>query len=209
MEGKEIGLRARKKQRIRSEIIKAAFQLFERKGFDAVSVEEIAASIEISPRTFYRYFRTKEDVAFLRPDDFAVGRALDQRGLEETEVDFVARVMKAVISGRKADDETKMYRLIERTPVLQAHLFQAMWADQDVLVQELLRRGWRRTEDEFRARIVAHTVASAMRIAYVTWIRSGQQGSAWNQCEKALAILREAFGSAPKSRSAKGPKRQR
>jgi AcrR family transcriptional regulator len=207
VKGKYVGLRARKKQRMREQIIKAAFQLFERKGFEAVTVEEIAATIEISPRTFYRYFPTKEDVVLLRPDDSTVVRAMQQREPEETDVEFVARVMKAAIADRKADNEAKMYRLIERTPALQAHLFQVTWEDQDVLAQELLRRSSRKAGDEFRARIVAHTVTNAIRIAYVDWMRSGQQGSAWNQCEKALAILREAFGATPKkNRSTEGPK---
>jgi AcrR family transcriptional regulator len=57
-------LMERRKQAAIDEIARTALELFERDGFEATSVEAIAAAAGCSPRTFYRYFGTKEDVMF-------------------------------------------------------------------------------------------------------------------------------------------------
>ncbi|MEU6660403.1 TetR/AcrR family transcriptional regulator [Streptomyces sp. NPDC046821] len=62
----EVGLRERKKRRMYEAISEAAIGLFLEKGFENVSVAEVAAAAEISKPTLFRYFPTKEDLVLHR-----------------------------------------------------------------------------------------------------------------------------------------------
>lgn len=72
-----LGLRERKKQRTRATLIDAAVELCDRQGFEATTVDQIAAVADVSPRTFSRYFATKDAVVLAFIDEVVEMVALE------------------------------------------------------------------------------------------------------------------------------------
>lgn len=76
----ELGLRERKKQRTRATLIDAAIELSDRQGFELTTVDQIAAVADVSPRTFSRYFATKDAVMLAFIDEVVEMVALELDG---------------------------------------------------------------------------------------------------------------------------------
>ncbi|MGF6882569.1 AcrR family transcriptional regulator [Nocardia sp. GAS34] len=190
----ETGLRARKRKRTQDAIVDCALRLFEEKGYDAVTIEEIAAAADVAPRTFYRYFPAKEDVILGNPDGRAASAtALSQRRPGETDAEFITRAMLAGLTAGDPERTARSYRLIQSVPALQARMFRLMWgADHEPFVDALLD-GVERTRDaELRARVIAHAVSDTLRIAVTWWLQGHQSGTLIDACNKAMSYLSEA-----------------
>lgn len=92
-----IGLRERKKQRTRTTLIDAAIELCERQGFEQTTVEQIAAVADVSPRTFSRYFATKEAVCLALVDDAVDVAAVELARLPE-DMDHLEALYRASVT---------------------------------------------------------------------------------------------------------------
>ncbi|MBV9449287.1 MAG: TetR family transcriptional regulator [Streptosporangiaceae bacterium] len=123
--------RERKKQQTRGALIRAAMELFEAKGYDHTAVREITDAVDVSERTFFRYFASKEDLAlsFIRDMTGVLLRALAARPPEEDPLTALRRAFREslrVVSpgeGGHTADVLAIIRLIESTPsLLAAHL---------------------------------------------------------------------------------------
>ncbi|MGW4468292.1 TetR/AcrR family transcriptional regulator [Nonomuraea sp. NPDC004354] len=133
-----LGLRERKKLRTRQALIDAAVHLFEDKGYEDVTVAEIAEAAEVSTRTFFLHFQAKEDVLFADADvriDLAL-RVIAERGPAEGYPDVLLRATERMIANSWDGDLASglaalRVRLAASSPVLQARVLQRYLAAQD------------------------------------------------------------------------------
>src|SRR5437588_10343881 len=101
------GLRERKKQQTREKIAQVALQLFAERGYDQTTLAEIAEAADVSPRTIFAYFESKEDILFCdEPVMFERLRdTLEQRPAGATTIDALREF---VSSFDKYDEPTRL-----------------------------------------------------------------------------------------------------
>lgn len=201
----ETGLRARKHRRTREAIRDAALRLFVERGYDDTSVEEIAGAADVAPRTFYRYFASKEAVIFDDPDaEETLRRVLAHPRPGEGDAELIARaVLEAMLSNEERVKRAR--RIIDATPALRARALQRVEQTADLIAENLpsaaARAGSAGVAARLRARVLAHAIAAAVRVAFFAWIESGRRGTAWTQCARALGVMRVALAPAADSGS--------
>jgi AcrR family transcriptional regulator len=119
----EPGLRERKKQQTRQLILDTAARLFVERGFDGVTVTEIARAAELSEMTVFNYFPTKEDLVFGRMEFFEeqLVAAVQQRAPEESALAAFGRMVLAGVDqlSARTDMIAKAATLIRASPALQ------------------------------------------------------------------------------------------
>src|SRR5437773_10457195 len=122
----EQGLRERKKAKTRQAIAEAAQRLFTERGFDAVTVAEVARAADVSEGTVFNYFPTKEDLFFGQMEDFesALVDAVRNRAPGES---VLAAFRRFVLDGtvrlaaeEVADVISTAARIVGASPSLQA-----------------------------------------------------------------------------------------
>ncbi|MGH9115016.1 MAG: TetR/AcrR family transcriptional regulator [Acidimicrobiales bacterium] len=173
----ETSRRERKKQATRQAIHEAALALSERDGFTAVTVEAITDRADVSPRTFWSYFSSKEDAVLDRdpgrPE--ALRQALLARPAGEGAFTALRRVLEADAAERVVDGEHFMRRmdLVRREPRLMSAVAITFEEIERALVSAVADRTGRDPEADVFPGVVVSAACGACRVAYVHW-REGQ-----------------------------------
>ncbi|WP_328874663.1 TetR/AcrR family transcriptional regulator [Streptomyces sp. NBC_00287] len=156
------GLRERSKARRREAILRAAYELFAERGFEATTIADIAAAAEVSPRTVTLYFPSKLELATSHFDAFAdrLGAALRERPDGRTTLDALELWLRREIAERTDLDDLED-RMLDLNPQLRA-VANARLAE---VIQEGVRifaeeRGV--APDDFGPRMVAAAAAAVI-----------------------------------------------
>jgi len=109
----EIGLRERKKARLRQQIIDTSIRMFRKRGFEATRIDDIVQTLEISQPTFFRYFPTKD----------AVLREVGERGYA-----CICERLRSELSSKAGTDERlqRLYVTMAREVEADRKLWQAV-----------------------------------------------------------------------------------
>lgn len=187
--GAPASLRQRKRARTRAALVAAALELFERQGYEGTTIDEIAAAADVSPRTFFRYFATKEEVALGDDLGAEIIGLIAARPTEEPMLESVRRVITdglALISEEDREALLARLRIVYRTPSLRARRWEfqlEMGRITGAIVAE--RRGL--PPDDLGSRVGAAAAFTAIEVAMDHWQRHDGR-------EDLLAVLDAAIG---------------
>jgi AcrR family transcriptional regulator len=170
------GLRERKKIATRQALHEAALRLVAERGLEAVSVDDVAERADVSPRTFFNYFSSKDD-AVLGLDPEASARQASEflaRPEGETPVQALHAVARAQAAEMATDTELWPLRLkvIDSTPPLLARLAAAFGEGERVLAAAIAERTGTRAGADAYPTLLAGVAGVAMRTALHRWLAS-------------------------------------
>ncbi|PGH50584.1 TetR family transcriptional regulator [Streptomyces sp. Ru87] len=185
--GEPGGLRELKKRRTRTALLHSALELFTTQGFEATTIDQIAEPVEVSQRTFFRYFASKEEVAFAVPDtvESHFFDAFRARPPAEPPMTALRRAMRATwetfgesVEGISPALHMRMYQLIESTPALLAVLMCRSAAMEERLAEEIARREGLDLDADPRPRVLVAAFTGVMRATGRIWGAGGDTSAA-------------------------------
>ena len=144
------GLRERKKAKTRAAIQEAALRLFDRHGYDATTVDQIAELAEVSQSTFFRYFPTKEDVVLHDRYDPLLLADFAAQPAELSPIAALRRTLRSVFGTLPADElarERQRATLIISVPELRARALDQLASTLQPLAEAIAERTGRAVDD--------------------------------------------------------------
>jgi AcrR family transcriptional regulator len=184
------GLRERKKQKTRDTIVKVALELFAERGYEQTTIAEIADAAEVSPRTIFAYFPSKEDILFcdLPEVEERLAQALAQRPEGVTALDALREFI--LESPGFGPNELIRKRIIASNETLLRNE-RARQAPFEQLMVEAIAKDLNAGADDIRPRIAAAAVIAAFRAVRE---RGPIKPHASTSPEHAMAILDDVIG---------------
>lgn len=196
-------LRERKKLRTRRALADAALDLFSERGFAAVTLDELVDSVEVSKRTFFRYFPSKEDVAIEAERELwdACIAGFTRTPVRGPVLPALRDALTGAVCGMSEDWEVRFLRtrrLISRTPALWNHSLLLSWRLQERLTEELERKLGVDGREDVRLRLAGEFALGAYRVGARNWTAGRGTGARGRGGRTALARrVAEAFDAAP------------
>ena len=183
--------RDRRRARLLDHVEATALELFAKHGYDAVTVEDIARAADISPRTFFRYFPTKQALLARGQVRQAARVAEAMAARPRGETAFVALSSALVDISEQSTESSQRSALLSAAAAMTAPgLATVEYSDRlvDALREETRRRLGPASATEVAVEVVIRATIAAAHHAFATWV--GSEGRA-----NLTALLQEAFAA--------------
>ncbi len=188
------GLRARKQRETRQRIAEAGFNLFLANGFEATTLDAVAAAAGISRRTFFHYFDSKEALLFAweREIEDGMRAAVAARPEDEAALDAVPAVITTLIDCFETDRAVAIDRLMRSTAALRTRK-QANYERHERDLFAALATRWPKPERQTSLRLAAMVGIGALRIAADAWSHESGARPLGTYFADAFGRLRDEF----------------
>jgi AcrR family transcriptional regulator len=159
------GLRERKKQRTREAIARAAHELFAERGYHATTLPDIAEAADVSTRTIFAYFPSKEDILF---SDFslmkdALAQALAERPEGEETLDTVREFILSLAVAEESELDEQLRLCVDNDETLRSHL-RARLAALEELIAPAIAKDLGAPANDLRPQVVAASLTAAFNV---------------------------------------------
>jgi AcrR family transcriptional regulator len=194
---------AAQRTRVRQDLAAAAMSLFATQGYEATTVDEIAAAAGVARRTFFRHFRSKEEAIFPDHDDtlVRVAAVLESADPHEHPLDTVCRGITEVLRmyAESPEMSVERYRLTREIPILREREIASVARYERLFTRYLLghfdeaeQHGG--GDDPLLAEVAASAVVAAHNHVLRRWLRAGGKGDVEAQLEHAFEVIKRSFG---------------
>ncbi|WP_435737179.1 TetR family transcriptional regulator [Cellulosimicrobium sp. PMB13] len=185
-------LPGRRRERTRDALVACALDLFERQGYDATSVAEVAAAAGVTEMTFFRHFGAKERVVLDDPYDPLLVAAVAAQPRSSTPLEHTVRGLRSAwreIPTEAVDVVRRRTRVVARTPTLRGAVWHNNARTEDAVVDRLVADGC----DALEARAAVGATLAALTAALLHWADAdGDDLGA--VLDRALAVLVDGHG---------------
>ena len=182
-----MGRRESKRAATRRGLVVEAYRLFNERGYDATSVDDIAAAADVSPRTFYRYFPAK-DAVLAESGNAIVDAVVDRVSDAPTAAELLRAYARCVEEAMPRNDFEIVVRLLRDNPQVaeKGPLWRARWAER--LAEGLAERAGL-VAPAVECRILTSVVLYIVTLGLDEWFWSSQEG-------EVESLVREVAGLA-------------
>ena len=182
------GRRESKRRQTRLDLITAALRLVDERGADRVTAEEIIAAAQVSPRTFFNYFATKEDALVGDPLESCGPPPLGAGPPLEALLESLTPTLEEI--QRDRDLWLLRMRVIDANPQLLPLLIAAAASAEQTLAEAVARR-YDLPPDHPYPPVVASVANAAVRVAVTRWAGDGDSRPLIDHVREAFTILSE------------------